>query len=285
MNVVQINNLKYPKLLKQINKPPQRFYYKGVWDSSLFDNCLAVVGSRQMTGYGRRVTDQLVSKVARAGITIVSGFMYGIDAQAHKAALLAGGRTIAVMPCGIDLIHPEYQEELYKQILANGGLIISEFEGDFLPARWTYPRRNRIVAGLSQATLVVEAGQRSGSLITAALTKKYGRKLFAVPGPITSAVSQGTLQLIREGAGIVTGANDILGSYGLYPQENGRDNIASLGLSRMEQIVLKKLAQEPCEIDELSRVIKVSAAELGTVLSLMHIRGIVSKEEGKYYVS
>ena len=126
--------------------------------------------------------------------------MYGGDEAAHKAAVEAGGRTIAVMPCGIDMIHPEYQEELYNKILENKGLIISEYEGKFPPAIWTYPKRNRIVAGLSKAVLIVEAGLNSGTLITAECAKKFGRKIFAVPGPITSEVSKGTIQLIKEGA-------------------------------------------------------------------------------------
>ena len=168
-NRIENGNPEYPPLLKAIAQAPKELYYRGNWSACLFEECLAVVGSRKMTTYGRQVTEKLVSEIASAGITIVSGFMYGIDATAHKAALEAGGRTIAVMPCGIDLIHPEYQEDLYKEILENNGLIISEFPGLFPPALWTYPRRNRIVAGLSRATMVVEAGEKSGALITAGL--------------------------------------------------------------------------------------------------------------------
>lgn len=283
MKVVEIKSPKYPSLLKQINNPPQRLYYQGKWDSELFNHCLAVVGSRQMTSYGRRITDELVSKIASAGVTIVSGFMYGVDAQAHKAALLGGGKTIAVMPCGINLIHPSYQDDLYREIITKGGLIISEMEGDFPPATWIYPQRNRIVAGLSQATLVIEAGLKSGSLITAGLAKKFGRRLFAVPGPLTSSVSQGTLQLIKDGASMVTSADDILEVYGLK-EARSKEKVC-LGLNKLEQSIVEKLAQEPREIDDLSRLVGASASELGATLSLMQLRGIVSKEGGKYYVS
>lgn len=283
MKTVKINSSKYPTRLKSIQDPPGILYYKGKWGAGIFDNCLAVVGSRQMTSYGRRITDELVSKIAQAGVTIVSGFMYGVDAQAHKAALSVGGRTIAVMPCGIDLIHPEYQEELYKEILAKEGLIISEIEGDFPPALWTYPKRNRIVTGLSQATLVVEAGLKSGSLITADLTKRFGRKLFAVPGQLTSSVSQGTSQLIKEGAGIVTNADDILAVYGLRQAECCK-NIFS-GLNKLERSIVERLVQEPREIDALSRLLNISAAELGATISLMQLRGIIGEEEGKYYAN
>lgn len=285
MKTIKINNSKYPALLKQINNPPEKLYYKGNWDSRLFKNCLAVVGSRQMTSYGRRVTEQLISKVAAAGITIVSGFMYGVDAQAHKTALSAGGKTIAVMPCGIDVIHPAHQKNLYHEIIRTGGIILSEIEGNSLPKFWTYPKRNRIVAGLSQATIVIEAGIKSGSLITAAFAKKYYRRLFSVPGQITSVVSQGTLQLIKDGAEMAVNANDILSAYGLAETEIPADKISALTLNKLELNILEKLIQEPREIDELSRLAGVSASELGAALSLMQLRGFIVKEEGKYYVS
>ena len=213
-NIVTINDIRYPVSLKAIGKDaPKQLYYKGNWDENIFENCLAVVGSRRMTTYGKQITQKLVSEIAGKGITIVSGFMYGIDATAHKTALNVGGKTIAVMPCGINIVHPEYQVKLYDEILENKGLIISEYEGDFLPTLWSYPRRNRIVAGLSKATLVIEAGEKSGSLITANLAKKFNKKVFAVPGPLTSVLSKGTSQLIKEGADIVTCANDVVNYY------------------------------------------------------------------------
>ena len=285
MKVIKVSNSKYPRLLKQIGNPPKELYYKGKWDTRLFKNCLTVVGSRRITTYGRRITDQLVTKIASAGVTIISGFMYGVDAQAHKAALSAGGRTIAVMPCGIDLIHPEYQKDIYEEILAKDGLIVSEWEGDSCPTFWTYPQRNRIVAGLSQATLVVEAGHKSGSLITADLAKKFNRELFAVPGPLTSSVSQGTLQLIKDGAEMVISANDVLSYYGLSNSEYSTNCFSFSGLNRLEQSIVESLAQEPREIDVLSRLVDVSASELGAALSLMQLRGVISEEEGKYYVN
>ena len=220
--VVVIKDKKYPKLLKNIGKEaPKQLFYKGEWDEDLFENCLAVVGSRHLTSYGRRVTEQIVTEIASAGITIVSGFMYGGDEAAHKAAVKAGGRTIAVMPCGIDRIHPEFQEELYYQILENKGLILSEFEGNFPPEKWTYPKRNIIVAGLSEAILIVEAGLKSGTLITASFAKKFKRKIFCVPGPIYSEVSKGSNHLIKEGAILVTEARDILKYYKISLAKSG----------------------------------------------------------------
>ena len=282
--VVTIRDVRYPLLLKGIDFPPPQLYYKGDWDNDIFENCLAVVGSRRMTTYGKIITNRLVSKISMAGVTIVSGFMYGIDATAHKAALDAGGRTIAVMPCGIDVIHPEYQEILYKEILENNGLIISEFEGAFSPALWTYPKRNRIVAGLSAATMVIEAGEKSGSLITANLTREYKRKLFALPGPLTSAVSKGTAQLIKEGAKVVTCAEDVLAVYGAVSSNFSENSLEFLKLGKLEQLIVKKLQVEPLEIDALIRTIKASASEVGTALSLMQIKRLIVAERGKYYI-
>jgi len=276
-------------LLREIKLPPEILYYKGNWDSSIFENCLAVVGSRRMTTYGKLITNKLVSEIARAGVTIVSGFMFGIDATAHKAAIDAGGRTIAVMPCGIDMIHPGYQEDLYKEMIEHKGLIISEFEGTHPPGLWTYPKRNKIVAGLSKATMVVEAGEKSGSLITADLAKKYKRRLFAVPGPLTSALSKGVVQLIKEGAEIVTSAKDVLAGYDV-DLEAGLVPARIKGLNELEQSIIKKLQEEPMEIDALTRSIgavhepPLHVSGIATTLSLMQIKGLVFEEGGKYYV-
>ena len=213
--IIDIENQEYPQLLKKIKNPPKQLYYRGDWNSDIFKNCLAVVGSRRMTTYGKRVAEQFVTEIAAAGITIVSGFMYGIDAISHRAALTAGGRTIAVMPCGANIIHPAYQKKLYNDFLKNKGLIISEFDDDFPPDIWTYPKRNRIVAGLSKTALIIEAGAKSGTLITANYAKQYERKVFAVPGPITSSNSVGIVQLLKDGALIASKARDVLEHYDL----------------------------------------------------------------------
>lgn len=299
MNVITINDPRYPKLLKEIGKDiPKQLYYKGKWDEGVFENCLAVVGSRKLTSYGRRVTEQLITEISAAGITIVSGFMYGGDEAAHRSAVKAGRRTIAVMPCGIELIHPEEQQDLYVEILDNKGLVISEYEGDMAPALWTYPRRNRIVAGLSKAVLVVEAGEKSGSLITANFAKRFKRKVFAVPGPITSEVSKGTLQLLREGATMVTSARDILDYFMLRePDFSNRDpfpasrdcaqtlRFSKSVLSTLEKQIVEQLQGESLTADELARDLNISAAKLGTTLSLMQLKGLISQEGGKYYVN
>jgi DNA processing protein len=283
-DIIDIDDKRYPRLLKATKGAPKKLYYKGSWDEAIFKNCLAVVGSRHLTSYGRRMTELLVSQIAAAGVTIVSGFMYGGDEAAHKATLSVGGRTIAVMPCGIELIHPEYQKELYQQILENNGLIVSEFAGRFLPTNWTYATRNRIVAGLSKAVLIIEAGLKSGTMITANFAKKFGRKILAVPGPITSEVSQGTAQLIKEGAQVVTEASDILKHFG---QNKRLLNLVKQPGATMatgiEQEIIEELKREPLAADDLARVLLKPVSEINTSLSLMQLNGFIKQEGGKYY--
>jgi len=281
--IVKIEDKEYPSLLKRIDTPPKKLYYRGCWDKSLFENCLAVVGSRRMTDYGKMVAEKVVKEIAAAGITIVSGFMYGIDATAHQAALEGNGRTIAVMPCGIDLIHPAYQEKLYNDILKKRGLIISEFEGVFPPDKWTYPKRNRIVAGLSKATLIVEAAMKSGSLITAELTKKYKRKLFALPGPITSKVSEGTNYLLKNGASLVTSSKNVLDFYG--KGSSYQENLQRAQVKGIEKDILELLEREGTEIDEISRKFGLPASEIGTTLSLMTMKGLIFQKGRKYFTN
>lgn len=286
---INISDSRYPERLKKITDPPENLYYKGDWDQNLFENCLAVVGSRKMTKYGEKICTNLVSQVAARGITIVSGFMYGIDAMAHRAAVRVGGKTIAVMPCGIEKIHPAYQKKLYKEILKKNGLIVSEWADYQSAAKWTYPKRNRIVAGLSQAVLIVQAAEKSGSLITARLAEKFKRKLFAVPGPLTSSVSIGTANLIKEGkAEIVTDAKDIVKvfqkkQYKIKLQESQNANLADQ--NSLEKRITNTLKVEPLSIDELARKLKISVNILGSTLSEMQIKGFLEEESGKYYLS
>lgn len=283
---------KYPKALKDALKNivtslgPKKLYYKGNWSEEIFENCLAVVGSRRLTYYGRKATEQLVTGAAAAGVTIVSGFMYGGDEAAHSAAVKCGGKTIAVMPCGIDLIHPANQKELYQKILDNNGLIISEYEGLTQPQTFTYIQRDRIVAGLSKAVLVTEAALNSGSLITASYAKKYGRKIFAVPGQITSEVSKGTIKLIKEGAEPVAEAKDILDFFKILPSaKNKKVEKNFVTGDTLENKIIDQLKREPLKADELARLFSVPVAKLGTALSLMQLKGFINSDNGKYYLN
>ena len=229
---VRRSSLEYPKLLNKVSDAPDPLYFLGHYTESLFKNTLAVVGSRAVTMYGEWVIKNIVKEVARHGVTIVSGFMYGVDALAHRAALEVGGSTVAVMAEGIDKILPKYQEQLYFDIVEKG-LVISEFYKSFEGGGWMFPKRNRIVAGLSYATLVVEAAEGSGSLITAGYAKQYGRQVLAVPADLNSRNAFGTTQLLRDEAKMVTCADDILELYFGTPNNdfgtpnNYRSNISS----------------------------------------------------------
>lgn len=184
--------------LNDLSNPPKALFYHGTWNSELFTHCVAIVGSRRMTLYGRQVIEKIVPQLVFEKKTIVSGFMYGVDQCAHETAVRAGGKTIAVLGWGIDRPLEGFDKKLAADIIASGGLIMSEWESQ--PAtRWTFPVRNRIVAALSEEVTVVEAEVKSGSLITATLARKLGRRLWAVPGPITSHMSEGANNLIAEG--------------------------------------------------------------------------------------
>jgi DNA processing protein len=282
LNQIDINSIEYPYRLKQIKDPPDILYFRGVWDPDIFKETLSVVGSRKMTRYGEQITNRLVTDIAIAGITIVSGFMYGIDAVAHGAALHAPGRTIAVMPCGIDRIHPEYQADLHEKIEQTSGLIVSEYPGDKAPALWTYPRRNRIIAGLSPVLLVIEAGLKSGALITANIAGKYNKKIFAVPGPLTSSVSDGTSLLIKEGASIVTESDDLLAEYGLQNTGKPERKKKKSNLKRSQRRIVDLLSVEPMGIDEIIRALQKPASEIGAELTVLCLKKIITLDDGRY---
>lgn len=200
---IDIQSQDYPCLLKEVRDPPKRLYYKGNFCSDIFNNCLSVVGSRVISRAGRKLIKYLFSSLDKS-VTIVSGFMTGVDAEAHKEALRLGLKTIAVMPCGIDYIHPGKQIDLYNKILCSGGLVLSEYDGGIKPEVWTYPRRNRIVAGISKATLVIEASLDSGSLITAGLANECNRDVFVFTN--LDRQSEGVLLISRQFAkSIVSG--------------------------------------------------------------------------------
>lgn len=201
----------FPEILKKIRKCPEKLYYRGEWDDKLFEKSLAIVGSRKMTRYGREVVTQFMPALVAEGVTVISGFMYGVDCEAHQQCVKLGGKTVAVLGWGLD--YKSGDMRLYKKILDGGGLVISEYEKDFKATRWSFPQRNRIVSGLAGlGVLVVEAGEKSGSLITARMAGEENRAVWAVPGPINGAVSKGTNWLIKKGlAKMMTTAEDIWG--------------------------------------------------------------------------
>lgn len=277
-------------------KKHNNFYYRGNWDKQslasfagekVFKKSIAIVGSRRMTRYGKDVVDKFVSGFTANGITTISGFMYGVDTEVHQKTVDYGGRTVAVFGCGLDVIYPPENEKLYAQILENNGLVISEYEPSAKPHLWKFPQRNKIVAGLSSlGVLVIEAGEKSGALITAGLARKMGKKVYAVPGPINSAVSFGTNLLIKKGEAIlVTDASDIIGRKSTFaPSTSLRASADKPELNGLETKIYKVLEIEGLNVDEVAMQIGGSVIEIGTTLSVMGIKGLVIESGGKYYL-
>jgi len=275
----------YPSRLKEIYDPPPVLYVRGKLAPE-DDWCLAVVGTRRPTYYGREVTEQIVGDLSRNRITIVSGLAKGIDATAHRAALDSGGRSIAVFGCGLDIVYPRDHAKLAREVMEHGALV-SEYPLGTPPRRENFPLRNRIMSGLSLGTLVVEAGEGSGALITAGLALEQNREVFAVPGSVLSAVSRGTNRLIQEGAKLVRGANDILEELNLtmaVQHVEVKEIVpATETESRILQI-LQNLSPEPTHIDEVGRQSRLPIAIVSSTLAMMELKGVVKQVGGMNYI-
>ena len=263
----------YPKLLKQIYDPPTVIYFKGQLKDE--EKTLAVVGTRKITGYGRAVTEKFVRGLVAAGLTIVSGLAKGVDSQAHLSTIKSGGRTIAVLGGGLNYIYPPENRSLAEQIVESGGAVMSEFPPDYPSLPGNFPSRNRIISGLSQGVLVVEAAEDSGSLITARLALEQGREVFAVPGPITSNLSKGPIDLIKEGARVVMNAEEILDELGINQVQSSKIKVSNEDLSKDEAQILDILENEQLHIDEICRKLDLSAAKVSGTLLKMEISGLV----------
>lgn len=279
---VTVDDDLYPENLKTIHDPPLVLYYKGNIQPS--DNeSIAMVGARNASQYGRNVAEKFAGELGKLGITIVSGLARGIDTMAHKGALHSGGRTIGVLGCGIDNIYPKENRELYQSIEKNGA-VISEFPIGTLPVPSNFPLRNRIIAGMTLGTIVVEAGLKSGSLITANLALESGREVFAVPGEITSELSKGTHLMLKEGAKLVENIRDILEELKLkHLIEKIQDNRIDSSLSETEKIILECIFHEakPAEIiiDETG----MEPNKIITCLTFMELKGLIVKNQKNCY--
>ena len=270
----------YPPLLRAIPDPPQVLWLRGDADPELLSGrSVAIVGARACSSYGRSVARALGRELAAAGLVVVSGMARGIDSEAHRGALDAGGVTVAVLGCGIDRDYPAANRELAARIVEKG-LIVSEYEAGIEPAPWRFPARNRIIAGLCTATVVVEARERSGALITADFALEDGREVLVVPGEITSAVSAGSNALLRLGATPVTAAADVLEAYGIEPAV---EPIAPL--EGLTGAVLEKVAEQPTSIDELARALAVAPGDVAAALIELELIGRVREGDGVYRVN
>lgn len=276
--LIRSNDL-FPKQLLAIKPIVKQLYVKGQSRPNLWAKTITVVGSRKMTRYGKQVVDQIVPELVKAGATIISGFMYGVDQYVHEVCLQHRGFTVAVLGWGIDWPVLPIEQKLYQKIESNGQ-ILSEYTQATKPQLWMFPARDRIMAGLAQVTLVIEAAKQSGSLLTANFAKRYKRHLFSVPGPITSAVSSGTNQLIQSGQAIMaTSAKDILTVLN-WPISTIQSIIAPANYAK----ILDVLKNEPLLIDELISKLKLPAAKILSDLSCLQIQGQVFEDSGKYYI-
>ena len=316
-HIVTINDDAYPPLLREIDDPPVLLYITG--DFPLQDApSVAIVGSRSPTEYGKTTSQQLSYQLAERGITVVSGFARGIDTCVHRGALEAGGRTIAVFGCGLSIIYPETNRALASEIIESGALI-SEFPMTMPPRGKNFPRRNRVISGLTLGTLVVEASERSGSLITARHAAEQGREVFAVPGQIFSGMSRGTHSLINQGATLINSVDDLLDALPqdytkilgrespevtLQPPPSKRpDRVASpqsgakrstpasqsktkveLNLTPDEQVVLSAMGAASVHIDEITRVTQLPIGKVSSLLVMLELKGIVQQLPGKQFV-
>ena len=270
----------YPPLLAAIHDPPPMLWLRGEGDSSLLAHpAVAIVGARRCSAYGRVVARSLARELAAAGLVIVSGLARGIDGEAHRGALEAGGTTVAVLGCGVDRDYPRAHADLAKQISVSG-LVVSEYERGVEPAPWRFPARNRIIAGLCAATVVVEARERSGALITSDFALEAGREVMAVPGEITSALSSGTNALLRLGAPPVTSAADVLETFGIEPREPRKPSPADIQGPSGD--VLERLGEESLSVDELARETALAPGEIAAALMELELAGLVSMDDGVY---
>jgi DNA processing protein len=268
---------RYPALLGAIHDPPTGLFVRGDADADvLADPSVAIVGARACTAYGAHVSRTLGRELAAAGLVVISGLARGVDAEAHRGALESGGKTVAVLGCGIDRDYPAAHASLARRI-ERSGLIVSEYAPGVEPAPWRFPARNRIVAGLAQATVVVEARERSGALITADLALEEGREVFAVPGEITSALSAGTNALLRLGASPVTSGGDVLESFGLEPPSRLRPH-----LEPEAELLYERLQDAPATADELSRACGLEAGPVSVALTSLELSGLATESEGVY---
>jgi DNA processing protein len=266
----------FPRLLRELHDPPPGLFLRGSGGVELLSQpAVAIVGARMCSSYGSQVARLLGRELAAAGLVVVSGLARGVDGEAHRGALEAGGATIGVLGCGIDRDYPAAHAHLARGI-CGAGLVVSEYAPGVEPAPWRFPARNRIIAGLCQATVIVEARERSGALITADFALEAGREVFAVPGEITSTLSAGTNALLRVGAAPLTCAADVMEPFGLEPAS------AELDLGQDAATVLEAIAREPAAADELGHATGLDAAALATALAELELAGAVAEADGLY---
>ena len=289
IELIPLTHPRYPALLRVTEDPPLFLYLKGKLQRE-DERAIAIVGARRASGYGRGVTERLARDLAHRGFTVVSGMARGIDGWAHRAALEASGRTIGVLGCGMDISYPPEHRELQKAVESQGA-VLSEFSLGTQPVPENFPRRNRIISGLSLGIVVVEASERSGSLITARLGLDQGREVFAVPGPVGSRTSIGTHALIKQGAKLVENVEDIVEELapvpGTVPERSKTDRPETFGKPALlpeEERIYKLLSAQPRHIDELTATAEFPAAKTAGVLLQLELKGTVRQLAGNLFI-
>ena len=298
-HIITWDDDEYPDALKNIFDPPPILYVKGQ-RLHAHDVMVAIVGSRQSSTYGRSVAEQLAKQFALKGVSVVSGMARGIDSAAHRGAIRAGGQTIAVLGCGVDVVYPPEHADLYQEIIEKG-TILSELPMTTKPDRRNFPARNRIISGLSLATVVVEAGEQSGALITADMALEQGRDVFAVPGNITSGSSKGTNRLIKQGAALIEHADDVLNAISSeirreLQQETQPELPLSasspkssvpplpLALTPLEEKILELIPTEPVHIDEIAIQTQTASGTVSATLMMLEMKNLIRQLAGKMFV-
>ena len=273
----------YPGRLKNIFDPPPGIFYRGKLPD-LDRPAVALVGSRRPTVYGLAVAENLGQQMAQAGVTVISGMARGIDTAAHRGAIQKNGPTVAVLGCGVDVVYPRENKQIMEQIISCGA-VISEFPPGMSPNAWHFPVRNRVISGLVMAVVVVEAAERSGALITADMALEQGRDVLAVPGNITSPMSKGPNKLIKQGARMVEGPEDIFEELGLDALFSHHDaqGEGGLGLTSDEAALLKSLNVEALPLDHLIEISGLTAARVMAALTFLELKGQVRQFPGKLY--
>jgi len=279
-----IDEENYPNLLKEIYDPPFVLFYRGEINEKTFASPLAIVGTRKMSSYGQEVTKELVKQLVDYNMTIVSGLAFGIDIAAHEAALDNNGLTVAFLGSGVDQIYPRNNTRTAQKILDKGGAIISEFIPGALAFKTNFPRRNRLIAGSCLGTLVIEAGEKSGTLITARYALEEGREVFAVPGSIFSQGSATPHSLIKAGARLVVNASDISEALGLEKIKVMNANQKFLPATKEESMILELLGGEVLHINELARLAKLDITVINSRLTIMEMKGLVKHLGNMNYV-
>lgn len=276
---VDVGSSEYPNLLKEIPNPPIVLF--GIGDKTLLssfnERYIGIVGTRKITSYGIDVTTMMVEELVQNNFCIVSGLALGVDALAHKVTLENSGRTIAALGCGVDHCYPQENEKIYKDIIEKGSLIISEYPLGVSPTPGSFPSRNRIIAGISASVLVTQGALGSGSLITASNALELHRPVFAVPGPITSSLSQGTNELLKEGAIMVSNVEDIMKGLGKSLKTSQKQIVN--GDTVLEQSVIDLLHVQAYSFDEFVKIMQLSVQELGSLLSVMEMKGYIKRDD------